>query len=276
MLFRQITDFGAAYTNASHVADSARWPQAWVQPAQEYRQAMQQAGRARLGLAWGSGARHGLDLFLPAGTARGLLVFIHGGYWKSLDRSYWSHLAHGAVQHGMAVAMPSYDLCPDVRIAEIAGQIAAAVTRAAQEVAGPLVLAGHSAGGHLAARLVSTGSALPPEVLARVRLVLPISGLHDLRPLLGTPLNADLRLDEAEAQAESPALLRPLTMARLCAWVGGAERPEFLRQSELLANVWTGLGMATGCHAEPDLHHFNVIDGLADPGHPIVRLIAKV
>ena len=84
-------------------------------------------------------------------------------------------------------------------------------------------------------------------------------------------LNADLKLDEAEAFAESPALLRPIEGVRLTCWVGAGERAEFVRQNALLANIWTGLGALTCAVEEPDRHHFNIIDGLTDPDHPMVR-----
>ena len=99
---------------------------------------------------------------------------------------------------------------------------------------------------------------------ARIRHTLSISGVHDLRPLLRTAMNATLKLDEAEAQRESPALLLPLPGMRLTCWVGAAERSEFIRQNALLANAWTGVGAQTASVQEPDRHHFNVIDGLRE------------
>ena len=140
-------------------------------------------------------------------------------------------------------------------------------------IEGPLLLSGHSAGGHLVTRMISATSPLPEPVRARVRNTVSISGLHDLRPLMNTVMNATLRIDVAEAQTESPALLQPLPCARLTCWVGGSERPEFIRQSALLANIWIGLGAKTCAIEEPGRHHFNVIDGLADPSHPLVRTL---
>lgn len=273
MYFRQIADWSDAYTNGAHIAGGERWPAAWIEPAARFRETLAAAGRARLDLAYGSNPRQRYDLFLPEARPRGLAVFIHGGYWKAFDKSYWSHLAHGAIGRGHAVALPSYRLCPEVRIGDIANDIAAAIAAAAGEIAGPLFLTGHSAGGHLATRMLSQPSPLSAELLGRVRRVVSISGVHDLRPLMKTAMNADLRIDAAEARAESPALLEPVTGTRLVAWVGGAERSEFIRQAELLANVWAGLGAATALVIEPDRHHFSVIDGLTDPAHPLVEAL---
>lgn len=274
MIFYHVADHTAAYTSGAFIAGGERWPEAWVAPAAAFRNALSAQGRAQLDQPYGPGARHRFDLFLPEGTAQGLVIFIHGGYWRSLDRGYWSHYAAGALAHGLAVAMPSYDLCPEVRITDITRQIGAAVATAADRISGPLRIVGHSAGGHLAARMVCADSPLPDPVRARIDLCLPISGLFDLRPLLRSAVNDSLRLDEAEALAESPALVRPLPGTRLMAWVGGAERQEFRRQTDLIANIWAGVGARTAAHAEADRHHFDILEGLRDPAHPMVRLIA--
>jgi hypothetical protein len=144
---------------------------------------------------------------------------------------------------------------------------------AAGLVDGPIVLSGHSAGGHLASRMVCADAPLSPQVQARIRNVVSISGLHDLRPMMTTAMNATLRLDEEEALAESPALLRPLPGTRIVCWAGAAERAEFLRQSALLANVWAGLGATTASVEEPDRHHYSVIEGLEDASHPLTRTL---
>lgn len=273
MLSRKIINWDDAYTNGANIAGGDRYPAAWVTPAKDFRDKLSALGRAQLGIAYGDRPRNRFDLFMPEGTPKGLVVFVHGGYWMALDNSYWSHLAGGAVAHGYAVAMPSYTLCPEVRIGDIVNEIGAAIGKAAELVDGPIMLTGHSAGGHLVSRMVSVSSPLPPGLRARVRNVVPISGVHDLRPLMNTKLNETLGIDEAEALAESPALLRPLDETRITCWVGGGERAEFRRQSELLANVWTGLGATTCVVEEPDRHHFSIIDGLADPEHPLTRTL---
>jgi acetyl esterase/lipase len=217
-----------------------------------------------------------MDLFFPDGAAKGLVVFGHGGFWLQHDKSFWSHIPAGAVAHGYAVAMPSYTLCPEIRIAGIVGEVAAAISEAAKLVEGPLMLAGHSAGGHLVSRMITASAPLAPDVQERIRNVVSISGVHDLRPIMSTGMNEKLAIDEAEALSESPALLRPMPNARITCWVGGGERAEFLRQNALLANIWIGLGATTATVVEPDRHHFNIIDGLADAGHPLTRTLLSV
>ncbi|MCC0030635.1 MAG: alpha/beta hydrolase [Brucellaceae bacterium] len=261
-----ITDWDDAYTNGKYIEGSAGWPDRWAADAAAFRDRMQAAGRMTADIAYGSAPRNKADLFLPQGTPAGLAVFIHGGYWHKFDKAWFSHFAEGAVSRGWAVAMPSYTLCPDIRIAGITREIGAAIDTLAGMVAGPIRIAGHSAGGHLVSRMMCADSPLGGATRDRIAHVLSLSGVHDLRPLLrATDMNTILAMDAAEAEAESPCLREPLAGIPLTAWVGGAERPEFVRQNALLANIWTGLGAETRCIVEPARHHFDVIDGLIDP-----------
>lgn len=271
MIHRHIEDWDNAYANGPNIPGGERWPQAWVAPARAFRERLSASGRAKLDIVYGKDPRNRFDLFLPEARPAGLVVFIHGGFWLRLDKSYWSHLAAGPLAAGHAVAMPSYTLCPGIRISGITKEVGCAVEAAAARIEGPLFLTGHSAGGHLATRMICTTSPLSEATRARIANTVSISGVHDLRPMMKTAMNADLRIDAQEAHAESPALLEPLPGARLTCWVGQAERAEFVRQNALLANVWIGLGARTAAVEEPDRHHFDVIDGLADPAHPLTR-----
>ena len=273
MILHRVEDWDDAYANGANIPHGDRWPDAWVEPARIYRETLAGAGRAKLDLPYGERPRNRFDLFLPEGKPLGLVVFIHGGFWMRLDKSFWSHLARGAVDSGHAVAMPSYTLCPEARISDITAEIGHAVAAAAGMVDGPVRLTGHSAGGHLSSRMICATSPLPAAVRGRIANTVSISGVHDLRPMLATKMNETLKLTEAEAEAESPALLRPMEGARQTCWAGAGERAEFVRQNALLANIWTGLGAETATFAEPDRHHFNVIDGLAEPGHPLTRTL---
>lgn len=273
MIRRSISDWTDAYTNGAHIPGGERWPAAWEEPAAAYRERALAAGRLDCDIAYGDGERNRLDLFHPAGVPKGLVVYIHGGYWMRFDKSLWSHLAKGAVEAGYVVAMPSYTLCPEIGIAGIVREIGAAVAHAAGLAVGPILLTGHSAGGHLATRMACENAPLPEEVASRISHVLSISGVHDLRPMLRTGMNEVLKLGADEAAAESPVLLSPREGTRLTCWVGAAERAEFIRQNALLANVWTGLGAATAVVEEPDRHHFNVVDALAERDSAIVRTL---
>ncbi|CAM3353593.1 alpha/beta hydrolase [Paracoccus nototheniae] len=256
----QITDWDDAYANGAHIPGAEDYPPRWSRQAAAFR-----PGHRPLPLGRG-------HLFLPEGTPRGLMVFVHGGYWMRFEPSVWSHLAAGALAMGWACAIPAYRLAPRARVAQMTTEIARAVAKAAFNVPGPVVLTGHSAGGHLAARMICDG-VLPDRLAARIAACVPISPLADLRPLLRTALNDTLCLDPAEALSESPALLTPRQGIPVTTWVGASERPEFIRQARLLADVWAGLGAPTECVIEPGRHHFDVIDGLADPDSPLMRCL---
>lgn len=273
MILHQVEDWNDAYANAANIPGGDRWPDAWVEPARTYRDEMAAASRARLDVSYGDRPRNRLDLFLPHGKPKGLVVFVHGGFWMRLDKGFWSHLARGPVESGFAVAMPAYSLCPEVRVSTITKEIGRAVTKAAELVAGPVRLTGHSAGGHLVTRMISATSPLSASLRSRIVNTVSISGVHDLRPMMRTAMNTTLNIDAEEAAAESPALLEPMRGARLTCWVGAAERAEFVRQNALLANVWTGLGAETAAYEEPDRHHFSVVDGLTDPAHALCRTL---
>ncbi len=269
-----ISDWDDAYANSAHIADADMFPPLWAARAAEYVSERRSARRAEIDLAYGAGERRRLDLFLPDRPPKGLVVFVHGGYWMRFDKSIWSHLAEGAVRRGWAVALPGYTLAPAARIRDIAGEVADAIAFAGTLVDGPIALTGHSAGGHLVARAACLDGPLGEAERRRLARIAPISGVFDLRPLMRTRMNETLGLDEAEAVAESPALKRPVPGATLVAWVGADERPEFLRQSELIANVWTGLGAAARCIREAGRHHYDVIADLSDPDSPMTAFIA--
>lgn len=262
-----ILDWDDAYANRAYFPGTdaciARWG---VESARFRAQAA-----CRLDIPYGDGPRQRLDLFLPTGTAAGLVVFVHGGYWRSFAKDDWSHLARGAVARGWAVAIPGYDLCPAVTIPQITRQIEAAISTASDLVPGPIRLAGHSAGGHLVTRMACTD--LSPGFRPRIAMTLSLSGVHDLRPMRRTAMNDDLRLTEAQALAESPALLTCIEGTRLSLWVGADERPEFIRQSHLLANVWTGCAADTAISLMPGKNHFTLIDDLENPASAMVQAL---
>jgi len=264
-------DWDDAFNNSGYVTDSDQLAARWSEAATEFRAESHARGCAEIDLAYGSEPRNRLDLFRPDGHNIGLICFIHGGYWHQLDKSYWSQLARTAVAAGWSVAIPSYSLAPVARICEITREIAIAIEYAANQVAGPLRLIGHSAGGHLVARMVCEDTALPADILARLDQVIAVSGVYDLRPLILTEMNATLRLTDAEAIDESPALQRPIPDTRVTCWVGAGERPEFLRQARLVTEAWQPHNARVHDYYEPGENHFSVIENMASPGSALFR-----
>lgn len=249
-------------------------------------------GRALLDVSYGLGPNEKLDIF-PAPRHAGMppapvLVFIHGGWWRSLDKADQSFIAPPFVQGGACVVVPNYALCPAVTIPEIVLQMVRALAWVYRHIAAHggdpnrITVAGHSAGGHLAAMLLAcewsrVGSDLPA---ALVKNAMSISGLHELEPLMRTPfLRASLRLTPAQVKKASPALLPapPLRGSRgwLYALAGADESSEFLRQNRLIRQTW-GARVVPVCEALPGLNHFGILDALAQPGHRLHQLAREL
>jgi len=256
-----ITDWNTAYNNAGSVENAQVLLDAWRGMSADFRSTV----NCEIDIPYGDKPRNKLDLFLPQEEPKGLFIFVHGGYWVRFDKSISSHLAAGLLAKGWAVAMPSYTLCPDVKISDITCEVANAINTAASKIDGSIILAGHSAGGHLVTRQICEDSKLDDKTLSRIKRVISISGVHDLRPIQNIEHNEKLQLTDEEAGCESPALLTPRKGIPVECVVGAAELPEFIRQNDLLANIWRGLGVATATHHLADKNHFTVIDDLENP-----------
>ena len=235
---------------------------------------------ARLRAAWpgfaahryGSGERALIDFF-PAQTDKPapLLLFIHGGYWRALDRENFSFLARPWLEHGIHVAMPGYDLAPAMTVSQIVDQVRAARdwlllhADALRIDATRILVSGHSAGGHLGALVLAN------EPHWRACGLVGLSGLYDLRPLLATSVNRDIRLDPPEAARLSPTLLAaPHAVRYLCA-VGGAETMGFRQQSIDYAQVLSNQGHDARCLVVGERTHFDILDDMADRNAPLFR-----
>jgi len=255
------------YNNRELVPEHPQFMARWAESSARARSTM----TCYLDRAYGDAPGETVDIF-PARKGDGsCMMFIHGGYWRSLDKKDFSFLAPALVDAGISLAVVNYDLCPRVTMDEIVRQMLRAsrwLWLNAEEYGmdqDRLYVAGHSAGGHLTAMLMCAlwpvfDRSLPRDLW---KGGLAISGVYDLRPLLEVPwLNGDLRLDPASALKLSPAFLPPATRAPVMTCVGGDESSEFLRQNALLGERWrTGFA---GDVAMPGKHHFSVIDGLAD------------
>jgi arylformamidase len=274
----------AQYNNRALVPDHGRHFEQWKRDSALVRA----APSAVLDLAYGPGTQETLDIF-PAQRPRGataapVLVFIHGGYWRSLDKADHAFLAPAFVQQGTCVVVPNYDLCPAVSIPQITLQMVQAlawVYRHIAEHGGDLdriTVVGHSAGGHLAAMLLlcqwsAVGDDLPA---ALVKNALSISGLYDLEPLRHTPfLQPDLRLTPEQVRQASPAGL-PAPSVRggrglLYSVAGGEESGEFIRHNRLIQRAW-GRRAVPVSEVLPGLNHFSVLPALARPAHRLNQL----
>jgi arylformamidase len=267
-------DYEVEYNNRARVPENPVIMAGWARDAAAYREA--QSGRWRV-IRYGSGARNSIDFFPAADDEGPIVVFIHGGYWQALDGSWFSHLAAGLNAHGISVAIPSYDLCPGVAVADIIHQMRTA-SRELARFGRPMVMSGHSAGGHLATCMLATDwraldAALPENL---VTAAYTISGLFDLVPLVKTTINNALRLDAAAARDASPLFWTAPARGSLDAVVGGNESAEYFRQSRSIVEAWGAAGVATRFAAIPDANHFTAIAPLADPHSPMTLRLREL
>ena len=258
----------AQYNNRALVPDYARHLARWAEASALSRS----QSDCQLDLPYGDGAAEKLDVFVPPRPGAPVLVFVHGGYWRALDKSDVSFVAPVFTQAGAMVVVPNYALCPAVSVEHITLQLVRSLQwvwhHAARHGGDPqrIVVAGHSAGGHLAAMLLScrwkqVADELPAQLVGGA---LSISGLFDMEPLRHTPfLQTDLRLTPASVRRLSPAFF-PRPKGRLYATVGGAESDEFLRQNQLIRDVW-GPTAVPVCETLPGRNHFTVLESLVDP-----------
>ena len=267
-------DWDDAFDNSGYVNGSDKLAEKWAIEADVFRISMMALHRARLDIRYGPDPRESFDLFLPEETPKGTLVFLHGGYWLRFDKSYWSHYAKGVLANGWAVAIPSYPLAPQLTIAQITDSIARLICHIAETEDGAIALAGHSAGGHLVTRMACAG-VLPESVAEHIIRVVSISGVYHLNPLLNTKLNDTLQLTQSEAMTESPVHLQPVSTIPLTFWVGDQERPEFLRQTRMIAERWTVIDAQVHSVYESDKHHFNIINSLQDKHGNLTREILR-
>lgn len=259
-------DLEAEYNNRARVPDHPAVMQRWREAAEAAR-----AAHPPSTIAYGPGERETMDLF-AAGPDAPVAVFLHGGYWQALDKDWFSGLAPAVLAHGVGLAIPSYDLAPAVRLGRILSEVRAAVDAVRARTGRRPVVFGHSAGGHMAACMLSEG---------RASAAVAISGVFDLAPLLSTSINDALRLDGIEAAALSPVHWpvpdgsTPGGTTLDCV-VGGDESAEFLRQSRMMADLWGARGVETRYEALPGLDHFTVLEPLFDPDSALVKRIVAL
>ena len=263
------------YNNRALVPDFADHFAHWTSASKQARETLKPV----LDLAYGDGPNETLDVFPAVQKNAPVVIFIHGGYWRSLDKSDHSFVAPGLRDLGACVVVVNYALCPGtpeqpVTIPDIGLQMARAAAWVWRHIAehggdpGNISVIGHSAGGHLAAMLLGcdwkkVGRDLPAGL---VRKALSISGLFDLEPMRKTPfLQGDLRLTPAQVRMASPAKWQRPRKGVLYAVAGGDESAEFLRHIRLIHQAW-GPKTVPVCEALPGLNHFSIVTDLTRSG----------
>jgi len=277
MKSRDAAWYDSMYNNRELVPDHGAYLARWAEASARARA----QEPCELDIAYGSGPGETLDVFpAPPQDDGPMLVFVHGGYWRALDKSDHSFVAPAFTRHGACVVVPNYALCPAVTIPQITLQVARAVAwtwRNAARFGGDpkrIVVAGHSAGGQLAAMMLAClwpqlDAELPRDV---VRGALAVSGLHDLEPIMRTPfLQPALQLTPEQVARASPARLPPPRAGTLYSVTGGLESPEYHRQNRLIQEAW-GARRVPVCETLPGLHHFSMLDALVEPSQRLHQL----
>jgi arylformamidase len=272
-------DYEVEYNNRARVPEHPEIFARWMRDAEDYRILAMEERRAELGLAYSDTPRQTIDLFWPTSAEKApLALFIHGGYWKSLEPSTFSHVARGLNERGVGVAVAGYNLCPDVTISNIIDEMRHACLFLWQRTGQRILVYGHSAGGHLAGAMAATEwHTLYPKMPSDfIPAAYSISGLFDLAPLLQVASAQDLRLDAEEVRRVSPVFWAAPAGRIFDAVVGGAESSEFLRQSRMIADAWKKGGADTRYEEIPGANHFTVLDPLSDPDSAMVGRLAEL
>jgi arylformamidase len=268
------------YNNRARVPEHATHFERWATDSAHARRTQ----RCVLDQRYGSGAAQQLDIFPTTGKNAPVLFFIHGGWWRSLDKRDHSFVAPAFTSGGACVVVPNYTLAPQATIPEIALEMVRALAWTWRHVAqwggdpSRITVAGHSAGGHLASLMLACAwqafePDLPPQL---VRNALSISGLHDLDPVRHIPFLEDsLRLTAEDAVRASPALLPPPAEGTLYAVAGADESDEFIRQARVIQQAW-GRARVPVCESLEGLNHYTVLETLADPASRLHSLAVEL
>jgi len=268
-------DLNVEFNARKTVHDHEQFSERWDREAAQYRE----ESSCELDIPYGAGEREQYDFFPANNPDAPLCTYIHGGYWRSRDRKTFSHIAKGLNEHGISVAIPSYDLVPDVTVIDIIEQMRAFHVKLWQNTPTRPVVAGHSAGGHLTGAILATdwtGIDGAPDNL--VTSAFALSGLYDLHPLLEIDVNEDIRLTSESARAASPMFWpAPRGDLNFVAAVGALETQVFRDQSRNLAEAWPKAGISAEYLEVPDCHHFSIVDAVSIPGSMLFeRLVSTI
>ena len=271
--------FERRYNNRAAVPEYAQHFDRWTRLSKTARDELD----SDLDIAYGDHPMEKIDIFRAEGRSRALLMFIHGGYWRSLDKRDHSFIATELVKLGVTVALPNYALCPSVTIEEIVQQMLKATawlyrTGSRYGAFGnSLYVAGHSAGGHLAAMMLAAqwpryGADLPDKI---VEGALSISGVYDLTPIVNVPsVNTDVRLTEESAIKLSPAFMPPATDAPLYVAVGGKEIEGFRQQHDEIKQRWSQV-IAEDVPCPRD-NHFSILETFGNPESELFKAALRM
>jgi arylformamidase len=257
------------------VPDQAVWTERRNKASQQARQKLKSA----LDVPYGDSPRQVSDVFPAKKPGAPVLIYFHGGYWRSGSKEQNCHFVELLVQGGATVVVVEYDLCPSVTVTDIVGQARAAIAWSYKNIAryngdpAKLYIAGLSAGGHLVAMCLAHDwekEGLPRNLIKGATAV---SGVYELDAVLHIDVNKEIRLTPESARENSPFLHPPLPHAPLIVAVGGAEPRGWKEQSEQFFALCKERGVPCEYLEIPAAHHYSISAHLADPGSPLARAI---
>ncbi len=272
------SELDAQYDNRAKVADFEAHVRRWERSCKAVRETLD----ARFDIAYGEGADEKLDVFTADRPAAPIQFFIHGGYWRQFSKDEFSYVARVFQPRGAITVLVNYSLIPAVTMGELVRQCRAAlgwVWRNAADFGGDrerIYISGHSAGGHLVGMLCATDwpqfeAALPADL---IKGATSLSGLMDLEPIRLCFLNETLALSERDVLENSPARLARGSDAPLNLFVGAEEGPEYLRQSEVLAQHWAAPPDPPQLHVPVGENHFSIVTQLDEPDSAVATAVA--
>jgi arylformamidase len=269
------------YNNRELVPEHAEHFRRWAEDSEEASRLLGREANVR----YGDGPREELDIYHARGSQHApVLFFIHGGYWRAFDKSDHAFVATPFVNEGVCVVIPNYELCPATTVPGIVMQMVKALAwtwkNVAQHGGDPnrITVAGHSAGGHLAAMMLAClwrvyDKQLPEDL---VKAAISISGLHDLEPIMHTTfLQPSLQLTPQQVREASPARLPSPHRGKLHAFCGELESEEFHRQNQLIRDAW-GADQVRLCELLPGRNHFSALEALAEPGNRLSSIALEL
>lgn len=265
------------YNNRARVPEFDQIMQQWERDSESLRQRVQ----FHADIAYGPHPRALLDIFPASRPGAPVEAFIHGGYWRSLEKRLFHFIAESFLDHDITYVAVGYPLAPQATMDEIVASCRRSIVWLCKNIAQyngdphKIYISGHSAGGHLVAMLMATewptlAADLPPDL---IKGGCAISGLFNLIPVQLTYVNEDLRMDETMARRNSPVFLSPPRRSPLIVTVGGAESEEYLAQSQELESAWTQQGVPISSLVVPEANHFSILDHLVNPDSPLRQAI---
>ena len=267
------------YNNRARVPEFQEYLTRWERGSELARQESQ----VREDVAYGTGEREKLDIFPAPRPDSPVLIYIHGGYWQQLNKSYFSFLAPFLVEKGFSVVVVNYPLCPTVKLADIVRSLrwaAVFLYRNDRQYNGDperLTLLGHSAGGHLVAMLLATHWGELDSSLQEglIKTGISVSGLFELEPIRHTFVNEALNLDQSEIDGLSPINLTAPAKGKLDLFVGAKESEEFKRQSADFAKAWSTAEFQTHYEELDGQDHFSIVDEITNPESSICKVLCS-